>query len=246
MRNPEVSLNEVRLSLAERYQKAGRFDLAYKEYESLVRMNPYIAANYRDAATSLLQLEDLPRALTYLQKSLVFEETFFATFRMAEIYLIMGDYDSAITHFNEAFYLAPEESKVNVLGKSYVALVYANNTERAKTIAAELERLRATQYLRIPPKRYAFNDYIPFQTKKQVQEAKEMMGQQRNDEALQLLESSLTIYDSHIANRLIGEIHFENKNHELAQQYFDKVYDQFRFDSQFLIKLALLQQRNAL
>ncbi len=241
MRNPDLSLNEVRLKLAERYQKAGRIDLAYKEYESLIRMNPYIAANYRDAATCLLQLEDLPLALKYLQKSLDYEETFFATFRIAEIFLIMGDYEGAITHFNEAFYLAPEESKVNVLGKSYAALVYANNTERAKTIAAELERLRATQYLRVPPKRYTFNDYIPFQTKKQVQEAKELIDQQRNDEALHLLESSLTIYDSHVANRLIGEIHFGIKNHELAQQYFDRVYDKFRFDSQFLNKLVLLQ-----
>jgi len=240
LKNRDQSLEDVRLELARRYEKSGQIYMAYREYEALIRMNPYVAVNYRDAARCLLQLSDLPLALKYFQKSLVFEESFYATFRIGEIYLIMGDYNNAILYFEKSFPLAPEENKLNVLAKLYMACVYARDENRAKAVASEIEKINGTQYLTIPPKKYVYNDYIPFQTKKQVIEARQLTEQNKIDEALALLESSLQVYDSHIVNRIIGEIYFSKHNIEKAYYFYNKVYEQFKFDPRFLHMLALI------
>ena len=240
IRSPDLMLADVRVELARRYEKSGQIVKAYREYEALLRMNPYIAVNYRDAATCLLQLSDLPLALKYFTKSLEFEESFFACFRIAEIYLIMGDYNNAIRYFEKAFYLAPEENKINVTGKLYMACVYAGKTEQAEKLAAELRRVDAARYLNIPPGQYVFNNYVPFQTGAQVNKARELMKDGNDEEALALLESSLEIYDSHVARRYIGEIYLRKTSTEEAIYYFESIYEQYKFDSGFLHNLALL------
>ena len=240
IKDKNLTLSDVRLDLAQRYVKQGQIFLAFKEYEALIRTNPYIPANYRDAANILLQLSDLPLALKYFQKSLEFEESFFATYRTGEIYLMMGDYNNAIQNFEKSFSLAPDDKKVNVLAKSYTAYVYANKTEQAKAVAKELERVKATQHLRVPPKTYLYTNYVPIQTSEQVNTAKQLIAESKKGEALALLETSLQIYDSHVANRMIGEIYQGEQNNEKALFYFKKVYNQFRFDPRFLHNFALI------
>ena len=239
MKNPGLSFSEVRLQLAGNYERSGMTEQAYREYESLLRMNPYIPENYRDAASCLLQLEDLPLALDYLLKSLEYERSFFAMFRIAEIYLIMSDYSHAIRYFDASLAIAPADRQVNVLGKLYTALVYANDRERALQIAAELESRDARQFLRVPFKRYVFDEYIPFQTKEQVNEAKRLITDGANNEAIDILETSLKIYDSHIANRMLGELYLKQEDPGKASHHFGKVYELFKFDAKFLHSFIL-------
>jgi tetratricopeptide (TPR) repeat protein len=234
----EISVSMVRLELAKKYKKNGQYYLAYKEYDALLRTNPYLAVNYRDAATSLIDLEDLPGSLKYFQKSLEYEESGFALFKMGEIYLFMGDYTNAISHFEKAFPLIPDDKKVVVLVKSYMASVYANDVAKSKAFANELKRVNAENYLKIPPKQYVSNQYIPYQTRKQVNEAKQLIADNQPDEALEILLNSLKIYDSHIAKRLIGEIYFSRRDAQRASAYFNSVYEPFKFDVEFLHKYA--------
>lgn len=242
MKNPDLSLDEARLDLAKKYEKAGMIASAYHEYEALLRTNPYLAVNYRDAANCLLQLADLPLAIKYFQKSLEYEDSFFANYRIGEIYLMKGDYSNAIQSFEKSFSLAPDDKKVNVLAKTYIAFVYANKTEQAKAVAAELGRVNAKQYLNVPPKTYVYSKYIPFQTREQVNAAKLLVEENKYDEALAVLESSLLVYDSHVANRMIGEIYAKQQNFEKAKSSFNKVYDQFKFDPDFLQQMANIYQ----
>ena len=234
----EISVSMARLELAKNYKKKGQYYLAYKEYDALLRTNPYIAVNYRDVASSLIDLEDLPGSLKYFQKSLEYEETGFALFKIGEIYLFMGDYTNAISHFEKAFPLIPDDKKVVVLVKSYMASVYANDVAKSKAFANELKRVNAENYLKIPPKKYVFNQYIPYQTRNQVNEAKQLIADNKSDEALEILLNSLKIYDSHIAKRLIGEIYFSRRDARRASVYFNSVYEPFKFDVEFLHKYA--------
>lgn len=240
MRDSKLSLDEVRLGLARNYENNGQVEKAYREYEALLRTNPYLAINYRDAANCLVQLADLPLALKYFKKSLEMEESFFAQYRIGEIYFQMGDYKNAVTEFEKAFKLAPDDKKVNVLARSYAAFVYSGKTEQAKAVAAELGRINARQFLRLPPKSYTFSQYIPFQTREQVLQAKQLMTENKPDEALQLLETSLLVYDSHVAQRLMGEILQKKGNYQEAVACFNRVYNFFRFDPDFLHNLVLV------
>ena len=53
------------------------------------------------------------------------------------------------------------------------------------------------------------------------------------DEALQILEKSLEIYDSHVARRLMGTICFQEGKQKEALANFQEVYDEFKFDPIF-------------
>ena len=242
--NPDLILADVRLKLARQYEKNGQIEKAFREYDALLRTNPYVAVNYRDAANCLVQLSDLPLALNYFQQSLEFEDSYFARFRIGEIYFLQGDYDHAIEAFEKAFPLTPDDKKVNVLVKSYIAFVYDNKPEQAKAAENELRRINATRYLKVPPKTYVYTNYVPFQTRQQVTQAKEMIGENKYEEALQVLETSLNVYDSHIANRIIGEIYHHQQNNEKAFFYFNKVYNQFMFDPDFLAEYIRVSVEN--
>jgi tetratricopeptide (TPR) repeat protein len=240
VKNSDLSLSELRLDLAEKYEKSGQIKEAYHEYEALLCTNPYLAINYRDAANCLLILMDLPKALRYYQKSLEYEDEFFANFRIGEIYLLMGNYEEAISIFRKTFDLAPDDKKVNILTKTYIAYKYSNKEEEAKAVEAELRRVNKKLNLNLPEKNYFFDRYIPFQTVNEVKKAKELVNQNKLDEALELLEHSLNIYDSHIANRLIGDIYFQKSEIDKALEYYNKVYNYFRFDPKFLNQLVLI------
>lgn len=240
IRNPKLSVAGIRLNLAQRYEKNGQLVSAYKEYEALLRMNPYVAVNYRDAANCLLQLGDLPLALKYLQKSLDYEPSFFATFRIAEILFMKGDYENAVIQFEKAFALAPDDKKLNVLVKSYYAFVYSGKASQAKAVAEELKKAGAERYLTIPEKKYMYTQYVPFQTKSQVETARKLISEGKYSEAIQLLENSLQVYLSPVAERLIAETALLMNNIEKAELYFDGVNDEFRFDPAFQHQLILL------
>ncbi len=244
LKDKKLALADVRLELAQKYEKNGQYYLAFKEYDALLRTNPYLAVNYRDAAKCLIELADLPLALKYFQKSLEYEESGFAMFKMGEIYFFMGDYNNAILNFEKAFPLIPDDKKLIVLVKSYIASVYGNNLVKAKAIAAELKKVKAEKYLNIPRKSYTYNNYIPYQTRVQVETAKQLIHENKANEALTILESSLNIYDSHIANRMIGEIYIGMKNPGKAIFYLSKVYNQFKFDTRFLQNISLAYIEN--
>jgi tetratricopeptide (TPR) repeat protein len=152
----------------------------------------------------------------------------------------MGDYNNAIRFFEKAYNLAPNDKKINVFAKAYIAFVYANKLNKAKIVADELKKANATQFLAIPPKTYSFNQYIPYKTKSQVEQAKQLIAENKYNEALIVLDQSLNIYDSHIANRIIGEIYLKEQQIEQADFYFNKVNKWFKFDPDFLYDFALV------
>jgi tetratricopeptide (TPR) repeat protein len=237
MKDPGKSLFDMRLSLAREYEAQGNLAAAYGEYEAMLRTNPYLAVNYRDAASALIQLGDLPLALNYFKKSLEYEPSFYALYRMGEICLIKGDYGSARRYFQEGFSLATDnEDKLRSLGKLYQSSVYNNQPAEAKAIAGQLQKYGATQYLRIPPKSYTYTRYIPFQTRNRVLAAEQMMSEGRFEEAREILEASLKRYDSHMARRYLGECYLQLGDTLSARSQLDRVKEEFAFDPAFRLQ----------
>lgn len=240
LKNEDLSLGTARYQLARKYDESGDYINAYKEYEALLHTTPYVSKIYRDAATALMNLSDMPKALNYLQKSLVFEETGYAYAQIAEIFFIMGDYDQSAAYFQKALPLVSDDNKNVALMKIYACFVYGNEPGPAQEVAKNLAELGLERYLSIPPKEYVFNQYIPFQTKNEVLLAKQIISESKNSEALLILESSLNDYDSHMANRLIGEIYIKQGDLQKALFFYEKVYQWFRFDPKYLFELALI------
>lgn len=235
-----VELGTTHLDLAKKFEAQNDFFNAFREYETVLRMNPYIAVNYRDAANCLLQLSDLPLALKYYEKSLQYENSFFALFKAGEIFLIKGDYKLAADRLEKAYKISPDANRNNVLQKLYLSLVYGGNTAKAGEIGKELQAVTGGEIPNIPTKYNYFLEYIPAMTAPEVSLAKSLMSDGNLDKALEVLFISLEKWDSHIANRLIGEILIQKKDYRNAAFYFGKTYSQFNCDARFLKNYILL------
>ena len=154
---------------------------------------------------------------------------------MGEIYLIKGDYSSATNSFEKAFPLSTDEDeKIKILGKLYMAAFYGGQEKSAQALANQLRKYKSTKYLKIPPRTYAYLRYVPYKTRSQVDEALQLIMENRAEEALAILEKSLDIYDSHVARRYMGEIYLQEGKLQDAREQFERVYDEFRFDPAFM------------
>ena len=233
--DPTLSLADLRLELARKYQDLGHHKEAFEEFNALLYTNPYLAVNYRDAASSLIWLGDLPLALGYFKQSLALESSSYAHYRMGEIYLIKGDYGNARKSFEEAFSTSPdEEEKLKILGKIYISALYGGQEKDAIALANQLRKYNGERYLKIPPISYTYLNYVPHKSRSQVEEALQLIKEDRADEALVILEKSLDIYDSHVARRYLGEIYLQEGRMKEAREQFERVYDEFRFDPAFM------------
>lgn len=234
MADTAYSLTDLRLELAREYERKGQWELAYGEYEAILRTNPYLAVNYRDAAAALIMLGDLPLARAYFEHSLEIRPSFFARYRLGEIAIIQGDYARARAHFQQAFNLATqEEDRLKAMGKLYQACVYGGQGSDARRLAEQLKQYQAERYMQLLPPVYTFTRYIPFQTKEEVVQARELMNAAAYEAASELLLASLERYDSHMARRYLLECYVHLDMLQEAREQLQRVEAEFAFDKEF-------------
>lgn len=240
IRNDSLSSGNAHYQLAQMYNEDKDYSKAFMEYNAALKTYPFDALLYRDAATVLINLEDLPLALKYLLKSLEYEESGFACFKIAEIYFYMGNYKESLVFLQKALPLVPKERKILILAQTYAAYMLDNNVSAAQNVANKLKEMNAEEYIVVPAKEYYFDRFIPFQTRDEVLLAKQLVSEHRLSEALSILEASLSKYDSHIANRLIGEIYVRMGKVQTALSFYEKIYTLFRYDPKYLYELTLI------
>jgi len=86
---------------------------------------------------------------------------------------------------------------------------------------------------------YTFMNYIPVQVTKYIEQANILLSQGKVEEAEDLLLQSLEVKDSHVANRMLGDIYYNKGNMTESLYYFRKVYREFDSDPRFLNVIAL-------
>lgn len=240
MKFTDIKLEDEHLKLADIYKQKGDYLNAYREFEALIRINPYLAINYRDAATQLLQLNELSLALKYFLKSLEFEQSFYAQFKVGEIHLLKGDYPSAIKSFEIAYKLAPAENRLNVMMKLFLATSYNNNIKKAEIIGRELKKASPNINLTLPQKKYMYTNYIPFMVAEELEEAGDFLNITDYKSAELVITRALNKWHTPLLHRRLGEVYLYQKNYPLAIKHFNQVYSEFRFDPQFLHNYLLL------
>ena len=240
MSNSDISLTDMRLKLAKAYEKRKRFIEAYREYEALIRMNPYLSENYNDAASCLLKLNELPLALEYFNRSLQYEKDYFAYFKAGEIYLMQNNLAKAIDYFEKALELAPEEYKAAIKYKLYISLAYSGNNAEAQLIAVELGRTNPNFNLKLPPKRYMYMDYIPDLIAPYIDSARIYLTENELDKAIRVLNESKKIWESPITDRYLAETYLDMGDFKEASRYFNESYPHFNKDPKFLASNLML------
>jgi tetratricopeptide (TPR) repeat protein len=224
MAKQEISLMEAHEYLAGYYFKNGDYLNAWKEYNSLTKINPYRSLYYRKTGDCLLRLNDLPEAYRFFARSTEYEESFYAHFRAGEIYMIKNDFEQAIIHFQKAQINATKDEKEKALLKIYQALNYLNRANDGKEIAAYLQRLNNNKPIPIPPRTNNYKDYIPAQVKSLVEEAQKFAKSKDTGKAIALLTQSLEIKETPVVFRLLGELYYNNGEYEKSQHFLMKAY----------------------
>lgn len=238
MVSPDLSLLDAHNQLALIYEQNKNIFGAYREYNALSKMDPYWAPYFKKAADYLLVMNDLPGALKYYSRSLEWENTFYAHYRSGEICMIKNDIDNAVSHFEKALPLA-EKDKLNVLKKLLIAYVYKGEKDKADKIHAEIVKENPSEKIDIPKRMYTFMNYIPAQVSKYIEQASIYLNEGNTEGAEHVLLQSLDVKDSHVANRMLGDIYYNRNDMSESLYYFRKVYKEFDSDPRFLNVIAL-------
>ena len=235
MAQKKMSLIDAHERLADMYWKKGNFLNAYREYNSLSQINPYYSLYFRKTADCLLKMNNLPEALHFLERSTEYgDESFYAHFRAGEICMIKNDFEKAIVHFQKAQLNATKEEKEKTLVKIYQALNYLNRASEGKEIVTYFKQINPNKPISVPSRTNTYKDYIPLQIKTVVDQAQKFITVKDYQQAIGLLLESLETKETPIANRLLGELYFKNREYEKSQYYLKKAYSEFKFDTPFL------------
>jgi tetratricopeptide (TPR) repeat protein/lysophospholipase L1-like esterase len=229
-----LSLPEAHMRLGEMYMKKGDMLNAFKEYNSLTKINPYWSINFRKAGDCLLQMNNLPKALRYFERSMEYTtDVLYAHFCAGEIFTIKNDLEAALLHFQKAQEVVDPQLKQKALIKIYQTLVYLNRAEEGKDIQAYFNKINPGKNIPVPP-RTSLLDYIPMPVKAEVEGAMEFMAKNNTEKAIELLENTFEIEETSIAFRLLGELYLKKGAAENAQEFLLKAYPDYQFEPKFL------------
>ncbi len=98
----DYSLERGHVDMAAFFERAGRYDRAYAEYQALICLTPLNVSPYLKAADMLIKGGNFRSALILLKKSLKLAESFFANKWIGQILLSFNEVQQAIPYLEKA------------------------------------------------------------------------------------------------------------------------------------------------
>jgi len=238
--NRNINVEQLHRKLGEKYLALKDYYNAYREFHSLICINPYWSIYYIEAANCLLNLNDLHSASILFKKSEDFDsKNYYPYFAIGEINIIKSDFKNAIENYEIAYKKSrTDKEKQYILAKLYLAYSYYGNNTLAQITFSKLRKLNPSASSEIPKIASLFSDYIPYFVKNELTEAKQLLINGEDDKALVLLQKSLVIWDTPLANKYIGDILYKKRNNSLLF-YYMKAYAEFKTDPGFLAGLCV-------
>lgn len=224
--DPSASFQSLHLDLASYYEQGNQWDRAFSEYLALINIDPFHARYYTQAASCKLKMNDLYAAEQYLKGSLSYGLDMLAHSLLGEIALIKHNYQDAAELFNEAIRLVDMEE---MEAKKRSALLRDLNDRRseAQRLLRSPEQIPYTAYPQIVP---ADIDHL---YRRGLFYANSDM-----DSALYYFYRCLEINDCPLVNYQIGNMLYMEQNQD-AMHYYDKAYQGFARDANFLIRYCV-------
>ena len=108
----QMDLEHAHVALADYYEKQGRYDPAYEEFNALICTTPLNVSPYLRAANALIQLRQYDRALPILLASLKLEDTPFANKWIGQIYLNNNRMKEAFPFLEKAVQQTPTDTQL--------------------------------------------------------------------------------------------------------------------------------------
>jgi tetratricopeptide (TPR) repeat protein len=232
VRFDDISLEMAHKKIAQYYIAHNETEKACKEYQSVLRINPYSIKDYITAGDLALKTNNYDKALEHFRGSLRLMKENYALSRIGEIYILKEEYNKGIPYLEEVRRADPEflhASSLELLKKAYMATL---DTMNAGRIQAELNILNVNE-----KKKNQVIIYSSTQVKEYINQAITQLKSGKTNDALMTLQKANEIQETNVANRLVGEI-LLSKNDKRALDYFKKVYYESNTDPVFLNTLC--------
>jgi tetratricopeptide (TPR) repeat protein len=232
VRYDDISLETAHKKLAQHYIAHNEAEKACKEYQSILRINPYDIKEYIAAGDLSFKLQHYDKALEYFKASLKLMKENYALCRVGEIDLLKGEYKEGIQYLEEVRQTDPgllQASSLELLQKAYDATF---DTMKAARLQAELDAKNAPD-----KKKNQVLIYSSAQVNEYIGLAIRQLKSGEMDNALITLQKANKIQETAPANRLIGEI-LLSKNDKRSLEYFTKIYYESNTDPTFLNTLC--------
>jgi predicted Zn-dependent protease len=232
VRFDDISLEMAHKKIAQYYIAHNEPEKACKEYQSVLRINPYNIRDYITAGDLSLKANNYDKALEYFGSSLRLMKESYALSRIGEIYILKEEFKKGIPYLEEVRREDPEflqAPSLELLKKAYTATL---DTIKAGDIQAELNSLNVNE-----KKKNQVIIYSSTQVKEFINQAITQLKSGKADDALMTLQKANEIQETSIANRFIGEI-LLGKNDKRALDYLKKVYYESNTDPVFLNTLC--------
>ncbi len=241
--SPDADIKKLHNSLGEYYEKQNDFYNALKEYKALVAIAPGRPDYYNKAGNCLLKLDDLFAAEKYFKESVKYTDTYFAHSMLGEIEFIKHDYTAAIVSYNKALKLAhtdnvDKETRINLLIKLNQAYYLNSDLNSMNAVQNKLTELEYKGDLHVvQQQKFEYSQYIPQNIKENFEKALSY-STTNTDSTLYYLSECLKINDAPVVNLFIGNIYYEKHNKKVLY-FYNKAYDAYRKDPNFLVKLCV-------
>jgi len=234
---PNINEETVHDSLAEFYLSLGDYKNASKEFDVLTKLNPSWYKYYNKAANCHLKLNNLYLAENNLNASIRLIDTYFAYLMLAEINLYKLNLNSAEQHYLKCQELA-ENEKEEIMALEGLYKIYSHQEDnKLDDIEKKLARID-TEVQQKSNLTFEYGDFVPDDIAPYIQKANNHYSLHQYDSALFVLHNALKINDCPLVNKKIGDILFEVKNNKLLY-YYKKAYDDYKYDSGFLITYCI-------
>jgi len=233
-----VHIEDEHINLAKHYAEMGNNMKAFREYFSLLKSYPFAIDLYFEALDYLYAAGDYQKALGLMLTMPGKDSNYLALFQMSRIYLKLNMPSKAIPVLIRAKnYLNPGENKEQLLTLLYNAYKTSGNEEKEKQILDELKIINPG--LNVEKKKSDTGNNENKEIKSLITQAVKYIKQGNSNKALELLNESLKIKETGLANEMIGGIYFQKKDFK-ALYYFEKAYNINPKDVNTLNNLFLL------
>lgn len=230
-----ISIAEGHELLAQQYETSGELHHAREEYKALVAFKPFSAVPYLKLSELLIKADQVEAVPDLVQRSLRFDESPLAFILLGEASNALGRYPEAIEAFQHAQQLGAASNDPHIL----VGLQYAYRATGQLEKARELQA-RLASHGDVPQKRQPASEVEPL-----LERADQLIRQQRYEQALQELETSLSIQETGKAHMWIGQIYLQQKQFAKAVTHLQTARQMRPEDPLLLynLSIALVQQQ---
>jgi len=233
VRYNDITLEMAHKKMAQYYIAHDEPEKACREYQSILRINPYDIKEYIEAGDLSLKIQQYDKALEYFLASMRFKKEAYALCRIGEIDIRKGDFRKGISCLEEVRQTDPEIMQVASLELLQKAYEETFDTVKAGKIKAELNALNDNE----KKKNQVILLYSSTRVKDLIEQAIKQLKSGEIDDALNTLQKANEIQETNVANRFIGEI-LLSKNDKRSLDYFRKVYYESNTDPNFLNTLC--------